>query len=366
LRRICCFCESWESGGIESFLNNVLMRMDTTGLEIDIVAASIKDSVFTSGLKAKGIRFIELSGRLRNPTNYHLFRTLLQERHYDVIHFNLFQGLSLRYVQIAKSEGVPVRIAHSHNTALRKSFGRRAKLLLHSIGSRLYSPAATEFWACSEPAAKFLFSKPQLDKKGYTFISNGIETERFRFNADVRKQVRAELGLTDAFVIGHVGRLCYQKNQSFLLDVLAELVKQRPESRLLLVGEGEDEAALREKAERLGVVDNVVFYGVTKRVERLFWAMDIFVFPSRFEGLGIVAVEAQAAGLPVVCSEFVPLEAKVSNDICTVPLDVAAWADALLLEVKARAPAAAQAVRKTGFDASSVADRIQSVYEEVK
>lgn len=333
MRRICCFCESWESGGIESFLNNILLKMDLSQIQVDIVASELRESVFTPRLKQCGVDFIELSGKLRSAENYRLFRELLKKKNYDVIHFNLYQGMSLYYVQMAKNLGVPVRIAHSHNSALRKSRGRWLKQILHNGGKLLWTSAATDLWACSGIAADFLFNKKALSQKEYTFIPNGIEVERFRFDPVKRYSVRAELGLTDEFVIGNVGRLCYQKNQSFLLDVFYEFLKQCPDSRLLLVGEGEDREKLKEKAERLSVSDKVIFYGTTNNTESLLSAFDVFAFPSLFEGLGIVAIEAQASGLPILCSENVPKEVNLTQLVRVVPIinGVQQWADELFL-----------------------------------
>lgn len=363
MRKVCCFCETWESGGIESFLHNVLLHMDMTELQIDIVAVKLKDSVFTSALEARGIRFFELSGKLRSLENHRLFGDLLKKEKYDVVHFNLYQGLSLSYVQQAKNMGVPVRIAHSHNSALRKSRGRWLKLLLHNAGKFLWTGAATDLWACSGIAAKFLFGKKVLSEKGFTFIPNGIDVERFRFDPAQREAVRAELGLTDEFAVGNVGRLCYQKNQSFLLDVFAELLKQRPDSRLILVGDGEDREKLKEKAERLEISDKVIFYGVTNQIEQILWAMDVFAFPSRFEGFGIVAIEAQAAGLPVLCSEAVPAEARIIDKTYILPLEANLWKNKLINEncVHDRC-FTNNIIKNAGFDVEIVKNKIQSVY----
>lgn len=331
--KICCFCEKWESGGIESFLSNVIQRLDPEKFQIDIVAACLSKSVFTGPLERLGVRFFELSGRQRGLLqNHRLFSALLRREQYHVVHLNLFQGLSLSYAGTAKRAGISVRIAHSHNTALRKSATKPLKELIHNAAKYIFAGDATEFWACSSNAARFLFPKRALEKRGYRFIPNGIEVERFRFDPSVRDQVRAGLGLEDKLVIGNVGRLCYQKNQDFLLDVFAQVKRRRPESRLLLVGEGEPLEQLKEKARRLNIADCVIFYGVSAHVERLLWAMDVFVFPSRFEGLGIAAVEAQAAGLPVIASEFVPEEACVTPALRKVLLKAGPkqWADALI------------------------------------
>lgn len=364
-QKVCCFCERWESGGIESFLTNVLLHMELKELQVEIVATEIRPSVFTAKLKAHGIHFVQLSGRQQNLVqNHRMFRELVRKRRYDVIHFNLFQGLSLQYVHIAKQEGVPVRIAHSHNTALRKSRTRWVKLLLHRLGVRLYTGDATNLWACSNVAAEFLFDAKVRERKGYCFIANGIETERFQFRAKVRESIRKELGLSDSFVIGNVGRLCNQKNQSFLLDIFVEFERTNPNSSLLLVGEGENEQELKDKALRLAIERKVIFYGVSNRIDELLCAMDVFVFPSIFEGLGIVAIEAQASGIRVLASENVPQEAAVSDLFCKMGSTNLAkdWANEIGKQRNVVRENYANVIKNAGFNISDVANKIQEMY----
>lgn len=361
-RRICVFCERWESGGIESFLCNVLSRIDRSDLEIDLVAAQLDPSMFTQPLKDCGVHFYRLSGTPKKLIeNHRMFRSLLQTRQYDVVYLNVFQGMSLYYAYLAKKAGVPVRIAHSHNTDLRRSPTRAIKLWLHHRYSQRYAKDATAFWACSQGAAEFMFPPALLQARGYTFIPNGIDTNRFRFAPAVREAVRQELGIADCFVVGNVGRLCYQKNQSFLLDVLAEAIKLQPNCRLLLVGEGEDRRALEAKAAVLGLSGHVIFYGTSNRVETLLWAMDTLAFSSRFEGLPVVAVEAQAAGLPMVCSEHITRQAFISPDIQQLSLSAGAavWAAALLNCAGSNRDTAHESVRNAGFDITQVACRVE-------
>ena len=366
-RRILVYCESWESGGIESFLAGLLSRTDRDAFQVDLVAAQLKPSVFTAGLEESGVRFVELSGsQKRIRENHRLFRALLSENPYDAVHLNAFQGMTLYYARLAKQAGVGVRIAHSHNTALRKSLTRPVKLALHRLYARLYASDATALWACSEDAARFLFPSGVLNARGWQFVPNGIDTARFRFDAAVRASVRRELGLEDRLVIGHVGRLTYQKNQGFLLSAFAALVHFRPDSRLLLVGEGEDRKALAEQAAALGISDRVIFHGPSNRVPAILWAMDVFAFPSRFEGLGIAAVEAQAAGLPTLVSDQVPREAGVTPLFTPVPLALGpeGWAKALerAAESGFDRAGAADLVRQAGFDLSDVAAWTQERY----
>ena len=363
-RRVCCFCEKWESGGIESFLHNVIMAMDLSRMEIDIVAAQMCESVFTAGLKEKGVHFYELSGiQHKLGQNHKMFKQLLKERQYDVVHLNIFQGLSLYYAYLAKKAGVQKIIAHSHNSALRQSKTKWLKLILHNVGKNLWTENATDYWACSKPAAEFMFTPKSLCK--YEFIPNGIDVERFRFNEDFRKQIRRDLNIEDKLVIGNVGRLSNEKNQAYLLGVFANLQSQRPDSVLLLVGDGELKEELQQQAEKLGVADKVFFYGVTDKVERLLWAMDIFVFPSRFEGLGLAAVEAQAAGLPVICSDGVPDEAVVTDLVQKVKLiaGVDNWVEKILhCQINADRLAVNEQVKVSGFAVADVAKRIEKKY----
>ncbi|MBQ3134485.1 MAG: glycosyltransferase [Oscillospiraceae bacterium] len=365
MRRVCCFCETWGSGGIEGFLFNTLTHMNLTDLHIEIVAVRQGDSVFTAPLAEIGIPVIELSDSLRSPKNAHLFRRFLADRSYDVIHFNLFHGLSLHYVEIARQMGVPVRIVHSHGSGLRKSFTRPAKLFLHHLGRFLWLNSATNLWCCSTPAACFLFDHRAATAQK---IPNGIDVDRFRFSPDARTTVRQKLGWTDETVIGTVGRLSDEKNQSFLLDVFAAFCSLRPHSRLLIVGDGPEKANLAKKAAALGIADRTVFFGSTDQVGSLLSAMDLFVLPSLFEGFGIAAIEAQASGLPLLCSDGVPSETCLTASCTRLPLKSGAqrWAQVIapLLSASPRHDGP-DIVRNAGFDASSAAHLVEKIYREI-
>jgi len=363
--RVCIICESWESGGIEGFLSNVLLHMDRERIKVDIVVAKLCESVFQRRLQKAGIRFIELSGSVRRVwSNYRLFRQLLRKMHYDVVHLNAFQGLSLNYLRLAEKAGVPVRIAHSHNTTLRKSGTREIKLLIHKICKDLLSRYATEYWACSTKAAQFLFPANIVNSRRVQVIPNGIDIAKFRRNYAEREKIRSTLGIGGKqLVIGHVGRFCYQKNQSFLIDIFSEVRRRRADSILLLVGDGSDRANLEKQTKRLGLQDHVIFYGTTEQVEYLFWAMDVFVFPSRFEGFGIVMIEAQAAGLPTVCSDQVPKEASFLPTTYVLPLEdgAAKWADRILMAGR-EITDQSEAIQKAGLSIADVAQRIRKCY----
>lgn len=329
--RVLCFCEKWENGGIESFLCSLLTHGECSELAVDIVCTSInQDSIFYNTLRQKGINFYELSGR---PYDYYrntrLFQKLLAERRYDVVYLHLFHAVDLIYGKIACHHGVKRVIAHSHNSDLRKSRFSWIKRIAHNIAKHIYSKYLTSFFACSQIAAEFMFAPIELTEKGYIFVPNGIDIAKFRFDASSRQCIRSALGLQDSFVIGNIGRLCYQKNQIFLLDVLLALKKSCIDAVLLLVGDGADEQILREKVSLLGLGDSVVFYGVTTTPWELYSAMDVFALPSIFEGFGIVAVEARANGLPIICSEKIPQEAVIASKAKCISIQngANAWAE---------------------------------------
>ena len=359
-RRICIYCQKWESGGIESFLHTMLTHMDRAGLEIDLVTDKLCPSVFTRPLEALGVHFVELSGSLRRiGGNRRRFARLLAQRQYDAVHVNAFQGLSLAMLQLAKQAGVSVRIAHSHGAGLRPSLTKPLKYLLHRWGSLRYGSAATVRLACSETAAAFLFGPA----KEYVQFPNGIETDRFAYDPAVRNAVRKELGLDDCFVIGHAGRFDALKNQMFLVDVMAML--QEPSARLLLVGDGPQKGDVMKKAEKQGLSQRILFTGVRTDPERLYQAMDVFALPSRREGFGIVAVEAQTAGLPVLCSDGVPHETMVTPLARQLPLSAgpAAWAQMLRHMKNEIRPQSADAVRQAGYDVTDGASRLEQIYK---
>ena len=363
-RRICIFCQTWESGGIESFFHTLLHHMNVSNIEIDIVVEKLGESIFQEPLEQLGVSFYELSGSMRHVwTNYHRFAALMKWRKYDVLHLNVFQAQAMMYLPLAKRNHIPIRIAHSHNTALRKSRTQFLKLWIHRGARFLFSGYATDWWACSGAAAHFMFSKRVITSKAYCFVPNGIDLKKFQFDPRIRQKRRTELRLEQHFVIGNVGRLCYQKNQAFLLDIFPAVHREIPEAKLLLVGTGDELPFLRQLANSLGILDHVIFYGASDHVEQLLWAMDVFAFPSHFEGLGIGLVEAQAAGLPAVCSDQVPPEAIVSPNTVRLPLcKPDTWVRRFIQLHGKPCPYSPEDNRLLKFDAAQVGRWVEEMY----
>ena len=363
--RVLLFCEKWESGGVEAFVTTLLECMDRTGLVVDVAACKVQPGPYDIRLAKMGIEPIALGASIRDvASNLKAFRRLLERGAYDAVHLNVYEGLALLFAREAKRAGVARVIVHSHNNDLRPSATRWLKLALHRMCAGLLGGYADARWAPSQAAGRFMFGK-----RPFTLVRNGIVPERFAFDAGVRKELRAKLGFaSNQAVLGCVGRLCDQKNQLFLVDVLAAMPQN---TRLLLVGEddgdGSYEAALRRRACELGVQDRLCLHGRTDDVASLYQAMDVLCVPSTFEALGIVAVEGQAAGLPVVASIAVPPEAHAGGRFNQAQLDPDAWASALtdaLAQHHDRSQAW-QAVSRSGYDMREVATEVLRGYGAV-
>ena len=288
------------------------------------------------------------------PRFVRVLKTLIRENRYPIVHAHTY-SIGYFVLKAAEQEGVTVRIAHSHSNSM-----GGAAVPLKIIMRSLFPLHATHLMACSQEAGKFLFGD-----RSFTVIKNAIDVERFAYSEDAREDVRRELGLTGSFVIGNVGRLRREKNQSFLLEVFAKVVGMRPDARLLMVGDGSLKSELLAKAERLGVFDRLTLLSNRTDMDRLYQGMDVFVLPSIYEGLGIAALEAQASGLVTVCSDGVAEDANVSPLFvrCGLSAPAGAWAETVVAAKGRREPdAGAEGVKAHGFDICENASYLQDWY----
>lgn len=324
-----------DTGGIETWLMHVLRRLDRQHCQFDFLAHTTKPCFYDEEIRSLGGRVMSCMSPSR-PWQYaeNFLRIIKENGPYDVVHSHVhhFSGFVL---MLAKQAGVPVRIAHSHNDTsfaernagvARRFYLQGSKLLI-----RRYSTVGL---ACSKSASINLFGKDWEKDSRWRILSYGLDLTRFLESVD-RVRVREELNIPmDAFVLGHVGRFAQQKNHEFILKVFVQVAQRDPKAYLLLVGDGVLRKKIAHEVTRLGLTDRVIFTGVRTDIARLMLgAMDVFVFPSRHEGLGLVVVEAQAAGLPIVMSDAVPQEAIVIPQmIKSLPLleDVSTWTNAIL------------------------------------
>lgn len=318
-----------DSGGIEAVVMNYYRHIDREKIQFDFYFA--EDSTFPQQeeLKKLGAGIYPIPAYSR-PIAYHraLYKAF-KEKGYRIVHAHL-STMSVFPLFAAWRAGVPVRICHNHSTA---HWGEGAKTLLKYILRPFNKIFATEYFACGETAGRWMYGNRCFGKGKVIVMPNAIDTEKFAYDPEARRRLRGELGIPeDAFVVGHVGRFMYQKNHRFLIDIFAELQKEKPEAGLLLVGEGELMEEIKSKVVGFGIEKSVIFTGARNDVNKLYSVIDVFCLPSFYEGMPVVAWEAQANGLSCVFSDKVSEETKLGNGCCFLNLTQAPgeWASMLL------------------------------------
>ena len=312
-------------GGLESMLMNYYRHMDRERVQFDFLTHRPYDGDYGEEIRQLGGVIYHLPvlnpfspGYLRELTRF--FR---EHPEYRIVHVHQ-DCLSGVILKAAKACGVPVRIAHSHSASQDKNLKYPIKLWY----KRQIPRYATDLFACGKNAGDWMFGGAP-----YRILNNAIDAAAYTFDPKKRAQMRQRLGLTNEFVVGHVGRFSPPKNHPFLLEIFAALLKKESSAVLLLVGGGDDMPKIREKAKSLGILGRVRFLGVRDDVADLMQAMDVFVFPSLYEGLPVTMVEAQAAGLPCLISDRVPPECIITEGLVeALPLSAGPepWADKIL------------------------------------
>lgn len=300
-----------ESGGVEAVIMNYYRHIDKTEVQFDFVMHKGSNSDYIAEVKSMGAKVYEVTP-YSNPIRFiQEVYSIIKKENYQIVHSNM-NALSVFPLFAAYLAGVPVRILHNHSTDTKAEPLRTLVKHLLRPFAKLF---ANQYWACSRLAGGWMYGKKAVKEGKVTIINNAIDLKKFSFDEKKRSKLRDELGLQDCFVIGHVGRFMKQKNHDFLVDIFAEISKKQENARLLLVGDGPLKTEIEDKVKAIGLEEKVIFTGVRSDVADLYNAMDVFVFPSLYEGLGMVAVEAQANGLPVISSTEVPKEAKISDAI---------------------------------------------------
>lgn len=316
------------SGGVESMVMNYYRHMDRTKVQFDFIIDEDSTVVPYEEIEGLGGKVYRIPPYQKVIPYHKALVELFRQNRYRIVHSHI-NTLSVFPLLAAKRASVPVRIAHSHSTAGK---GELVKNILKYMLRPFAKVFPTHYCACSEYAGRWLFGDRLVDTGRVRIVRNAIDLSKFAFNADVREAVREGLNIADKLVIGHVGRFMKQKNHAFLVDIFEAVHQKEPNSVLLLVGEGELEEEIRAKVDRLGLTEAVQFLGVRNDVHRLLQGMDVFLLPSLYEGLGMVAVEAQATSLKTICSDAVPAEAKITEDFIYMPLSAptGAWAKKVL------------------------------------
>lgn len=365
VRVLYCNGGKLDYGGVTAVMLNYASRFDRREVQVDFLVHGSEKGPREDEAAALGARIIHVPYKV--PHYFRNRRAILDAcRGYDIVHAHM-DGMNGYVLALAKRAGVPERISHCHNTQFLTT--NPLRVFLHRRTANRIPRVATRLFACSEDAGRFLYGNALVDAGRVRIVQNAIILERFRFSADKRASARAALGIPDdRFVIGHIGRFDYQKNQSFFLPLLQRVHAENNTVELVLVGNGASREALQQEAAATGLKSCVHFAGFTDDIPAMLSAFDIFALPSRFEGLGIVLIEAQASGLPCVASADVPAATRVT-DCRYVPLsDPDGWAHAIL--TAKRKTGAERSVDfapfiKAGYDIDTEAKKLQDYYREL-
>lgn len=377
--RILQYVRVLDNGGIEKFIFSYLDNIDRSKVKFDFLLTRNQMESYDEELKRLECRKEVVEMKLtkipviRCIESYIKLKRYFRDHNYKIIHFqSVGETIGGAFaILAAKHAGVPIRIVHGHSAPY--SGEALYKKILQTLGRKAHMAWGTHWFACSQEAALLSFGKDACDHGKVQYIHNAIRRSDYRYSDEERNLVRKELGLQGKLVIGNVGRMSPEKNHLFMLHLLAKVLEERPDAILLFVGghsashDGYFEN-LQKYIHEQGLDCNVVFAGERKDANRLLNAMDVFLFPSLWEGFGIAAVEAQANGLPVVASTKVPRDTKLTDLIDYVdleaPLDV--WVKTILKNTEqTKRKSHGEEIMVNGYDLETEAVKLQKIYQRL-
>ncbi len=331
--RVAQIIGKWLGGGVEAVVMNYYRHVDRTKIQFDFICDEDSTNIPYEEIEKMGGK-VTIIPSYSKPFEYNKeLKRVLKEGNYIIIHSHI-STMSVFSLFAAKCAGVPVRIAHSHSTTNKKE---KKKNLMKQVLRHFSKVFATDYMCCSELAGRWLFGNKEYDKGNVYLLNNAIDLDKFKYNESLRKKKRKELGIKDdTLVIGHIGRFVAQKNHDYLIDIFNEIHKKNNNSVLLLAGQGPLMEDIKNKVKELNLDDSVKFLGQRNDANELYQAFDVFLLPSLYEGLPVVGVEAQAAGLLCYLSDDMTKETKVLDITKFMSLNNTPeeWADNILDDVK--------------------------------
>lgn len=362
--RIAQIMGKWVGGGVEAVVMNYYRNIDKEKIQFDFICDSDSTDIPYKEIEDLGGKVI-LVPPYQKIFKYHKeLKRVLKEGNYKIVHSHI-NTLSVFSLYAAKKAGVPVRIAHSHSTTNKKEW---KKNLLKQVLRPLAKKYATHYFACTEHAGRWMFNNKEINKGNVYILNNAIDLDKYKYSKKTRDKKREELGIKEnAFVIGHIGRFVKQKNHEFIIDVFNEIHKENKNAILLLIGQGPLMDEIKEKVKELKLTRCVKFLGQRNDANELYQAFDTFFFPSLYEGLGMVAIEAQVSGLPCVVSTEVPSIAKVTDCLEFLELEdtINTWKNTILDKVSEKRKSHVEEVRKAGYDIKEEVTKLEKKYREL-
>lgn len=323
-----------KTSGIDRYVLNLCHALQKKKVSIDVLTYNATEELYQLA-EQEQFGLVEVASLKHPLRQYRDMLSLFRDRTYDVAYFNISEAFNSIGVLAAYRLGVPRIAVHSHNSgsgSSKKIVRIFREKLNHWAKGAMIGERATDYLACSEKAGQWLFTERAIKSNPVQIIYNTVDEERYTFCRESREKKRTELGLEDHLVVGHIGNFIYQKNHSFLIDIMNELHRIRPDAVLLLIGDGPDVGKIKERILDEGLQDCVKYLGIRKDVPELMQAMDAFVLPSHFEGLPFAAIEAQMAGLYTLLSDNISRETRISSrcDFLSLGESPKVWAEKLV------------------------------------
>ena len=362
--RVAQIMGKWVGGGVEAVVMNYYRNIDRNKIQFDFICDDDSTCIPKEEIENLGGKVI-LIPPYQKVLKYHKeLKKVLKEGHYKIVHSHI-NTLSVFSLFAAKCAGVPVRIAHSHSTTNKKE---KKKNLLKQVLRPFSKLFATDYMCCSELAGRWLFGDKEYDKGNVYLLNNAIDLDKYKFDKKIRKEIRKELDIKDStLVVGHIGRFVEQKNHRFLIDIFNEVHKKNKDSVLLLAGQGPLVEEMKQKVKVLDIEDSVKFLGQRSDANKLYQAFDVFLLPSLYEGLPVVGVEAQAAGLLCILSSDMTKETKVLDSTTIITLEQSAeeWASILLDKYnKYERKDTKEEISRNGFNIKEEASKLENKYKK--
>lgn len=321
------------NGGVTRFAMNLWKHIDHDKFQFGFATCS-KSLYFEQEIIDQGcqVHYISCYAEKNAEEFCRELKEILEQGEYDAIHIQTNWWKSFYAEQVARETGIKVIVIHAANTFVdvNDDEERQKEIMVHEECKRNFEVGlATHFLACSRDAADFLFGS-QIPRNKIDIFHYALDIGRFSYDEEKRNRMRNGLNLSGKFVIGNVGRMAYQKNHKFLIDCFYEVQKQDDRAVLLLLGDGYLKDELHSQVDMYRIKEKVIFTGAVDDVEDYLQVMDVFAFPTRFEGLGIVLIEAQAAGLKCITSDNIPRETRLTDNITYLELDKDKWVKEIL------------------------------------
>jgi len=300
-------------GGIENFIYNFFKHINKEQFSFSFISM-YNHIAYEEEIKILGGKIYYISNVKKNPFKCYLeIKKIIKKEKYDVVHINMLSAANIIPLKAAKKAKAKYIIAHSHNNNIPNS---KIKRFLHNINKNKIINYADKLLACSNEAGKWMYGNEKFE-----VINNAIEVNRFKYDSKVANKLKESLNISKKTVYGHVGRFVEQKNHTFLIDVFDFIHKKNPNTMLLLIGNGELKDFIKEKIKSKNIQDSVIIIDENKEVNKYYSVMDYFIFPSIFEGLGIVAIEAQASGIHCFASNNIPKDINIDNSVTFIDIN---------------------------------------------